>query len=97
MELGRFDTKSEAEEYAEGQMSEVVRTSTAKAGTPAFPKIDPSKASINAPELGAWLFGDECEEISEGAGKAGALGQGTKLLAGLGGAHEQTEFHAVGG
>lgn len=28
----------------------------------------------------------------EGAGAAGALGQGTKSLAGLGGAHEQTEY-----
>ncbi|WP_156379255.1 hypothetical protein [Rhizobium sp. Root149] len=95
MELGRFDTKSEAEEYAEGQMNEVIRTSTAKAGTPAFPKFDPSKANLNAPDLGRWLFGYEGEDDSEGAGEAGASGQGTKFLAGMGGAHEPTEFYAA--
>ena len=33
----------------------------------------------------------------QGAGEAGASGQGAKLLAGLGGAHESTEYDAARG
>ncbi|ANL55088.1 hypothetical protein AMC82_CH03930 [Rhizobium phaseoli] len=43
------------------------------------------------------LTGDRIESIpnSDGAGEAGALGQGTKFLAGLGGAHETPEYDAA--
>lgn len=96
MELGRFDTEDEAEAYAVQSEADVRRTSTMKAGTPSFPIFDPSKANIDAPELGAWLFGDDIATDDEsGAGEASALGQGTKFLAGLGGAHERPEYDAA--
>jgi hypothetical protein len=56
-----------------------------------FPKQVPFSAEIFA------LTGDRIEILpyGNGAGKAGALGQGAKLLAGLGGAHERTEYDAA--
>ncbi|MBB4407075.1 hypothetical protein [Agrobacterium radiobacter] len=96
MDLGRFDTEVEAKAYADQAEADVRRTSTMKAGTPSFPVIDPSKAKLNAPDIGTWLFGDDDEEPCEnGAGEASALGQGTKFLAGLGGAHERPECDAA--
>ncbi|MGV2049302.1 hypothetical protein ACQZ48_04390 [Agrobacterium sp. 22-209-1] len=96
MDLGRFDTEDEAKAYADQSEADVRRTSTMKAGTPSFPVIDPSKAKLDAPAIGAWLFGDDEEDNCEnGAGEASALGQGTKFLAGLGGAHEPTEYDAA--
>lgn len=96
MELGRFDTEAEADAYAAQAIADIRRTSTMKAGTPSFPVVSPSKANLDAPSLGAWLFGDEDEETADnGVGAAGASGQGAKLLAGLGGAHESTEYDAA--
>jgi hypothetical protein len=96
MELGRFDTEDEAVAYAAQSETDVRRNITMKAGTPSFPIVDPSKANIDAPELGAWLFGDDvATDDDPGAGEASALGQGTKFLAGLGGAHEKPEYDAA--
>ncbi len=95
MELGRFDGRGEAEDYADQSEKDICRTSSMKAGTPSFPIIDPSKANLDAPHIGTWLFGCDGEEPDEnGAGEASALGQGTKFLAGLGGAHDLTEYDA---
>ncbi|MHC2488151.1 hypothetical protein CN068_06905 [Sinorhizobium meliloti] len=43
------------------------------------------------------MMGQRIEALphGNGAGAAGALGQGTKFLAGLGGAHERTEYDAA--
>ncbi|MEH3108999.1 MAG: hypothetical protein PGN22_02710 [Agrobacterium cavarae] len=96
MDLGRFDTEEEALDYAAQSEADVRRTSTMKAGTPSFPVPPPSKAKLDAPTIGAWLFGDDSEEDGDnGAGEASALGQGTKFLAGLGGAHERPEYDAA--
>lgn len=96
MELGRFDTEAEAVAYADQSESDARRNVEMKAGTPSFPIIHPSKAKIDAPAIGAWLFGDDDEETCEnGAGEASALGQGTKFLAGLGGAHGKPEYDAA--
>lgn len=95
MELGRFDTEEEAIEYAAIQSDEVSRNSTGQGHAPRVPMIDPSKAKMTAPHIGAWLFGDEGAATAEGSGEADALGQGAKLLAGLGGAHERTEYDAA--
>ncbi|WP_035227756.1 hypothetical protein [Agrobacterium tumefaciens] len=96
MDLGRFDTEEEAAAYAAQSEDDVRRTSSMRAGTPSFPVIDPSKAKLDAPAIGAWLFGDDVDEDGEnGAGEASALGQGTKFLAGLGGAHENPEYDAA--
>ncbi len=95
MELGRFDTEEEAVAYAAQSESDVRRNIVMKAGTPSFPTIDPSKAKLDAPAIGAWLFGDDEEEHGDGAGEASALGQGTKFLAGLGGAHKNNEYDAA--
>lgn len=96
MELGRFDTEEEAAAYAAQSESDVRRNVVGKAGTPSFPIIDPSKAKLDAPAVGAWLFGeDDDAPCEDGAGEASALGQGTKFLAGLGGAHEKPEYDAA--
>jgi hypothetical protein len=95
MDLGRFDTQAEADAYACQAEADVRRTSTAKVGAPSFPLVSFSRAKMIAPTLGGWLFGDESESSSNGAGAAGALGQGAKLLAGLGGAHGSTEYDAA--
>ncbi|RVT80194.1 hypothetical protein EM858_04150 [Agrobacterium sp. CNPSo 2736] len=96
MDLGRFDTEDETKAYADQSEADVRRTSTMKAGTPSFPVIDPSKAKLVAPAIGAWLFGDDEEEHDDNsAGEASALGQGTKFLAGMGRAHAPTETDAA--
>lgn len=85
MDLGRFDEKEHAEAFAAQAEADVRRTSTMKAGTPSFPAVSPSKAKLDAPSLGAWLFGDDDEQTCEnGDGEAVALGQGAKLLGGCG-------------
>ena len=95
MELGRFEMEEEAAAYAAQSEQDVRRNLTMKSGTPSFPIIDSSKANIDAPELGAWLFGEDVAASGDGAGEASALGQGTKFLAGLGGAHERPEYDAA--
>ncbi|MGV2099017.1 hypothetical protein [Rhizobium sp. 21-4511-3d] len=85
MDLGRFDERGHAEAYAVQAEADVRRTSSMKPGTPSFPVVPPSKAKLDAPSLGAWLFGDDDEPPCEnGDGEAVALGQGAKLLGGCG-------------
>lgn len=59
MDLGRFDTEAEALDFAANARADVARTSTATAGTPRNPIIKPEIASLDAPALGAFLFGDD--------------------------------------
>ncbi|MFP5078628.1 hypothetical protein ACLE20_15085 [Rhizobium sp. YIM 134829] len=85
MELGRFDTEAEAVEFADNAKADVVRTWPAKAGTPSDPVIAPHLKSLDAPNIGAFLFGDDDEATNDdGSGEADAPGRGTKFLAGFG-------------
>lgn len=73
MDLGRFDSEAEATAFAAQAEQDVRRTSAMKAGTPSFPVVSPSKAKLDAPSLGAWLFGgDDAAPCEKGDGEARA-------------------------
>lgn len=92
MDLGRFDSEAEATAFAAQAEQDVRRTSSMKAGSPSFPVVSPSKAKLDAPFLGAWLFGgDHAEPCDDGEREAVAVGQGTKFLAGVWGEQPHEE------
>jgi hypothetical protein len=58
MELGRFVSEDEAIEFAAQARADVVRTSTAKAGTPSHPVERPDLAALTGGALADFLFGE---------------------------------------
>jgi hypothetical protein len=61
MDLGRFDDENEALAFADEAMLDVEH-SFDHPGTPRHPVINPKIASMTAPELGAFLFGDDAPQ-----------------------------------
>lgn len=61
MDLGRFDDENEALAFADEAMLDIEH-SFAHPGTPRQPIINPEIASMTAPELGAFLFGDDASQ-----------------------------------
>ncbi|MDX1240391.1 hypothetical protein GOL95_10050 [Sinorhizobium medicae] len=66
MDLGRFDDEEEARAFADAAMEEV-RHSLANPGTPRVPTISQKLKTMGAPELGAFLFGDDGSQEQEAA------------------------------
>lgn len=66
MDLGRFDDEEEARAFADASM-ECARHSFVAPGTPMVPRISQKLKAMSAPELGAFLFGDDGSQEQEAA------------------------------